>query len=93
MTDLLALPTMAETRLVDIVAGDAVWSDEDRCFYFVDASVLTGQRLTLVYAGGTTAPFDLDWVRYIMRADSAADAERFNLARWAHLLGGGGEAA
>lgn len=91
--DPLAPPARTEIPLVDVLAGDAVWSSEDRCFYFVDAAVLVERRLTLVYAGGISAVFDLDQYRRIMRADSPGDAEDWNRARWASLIGGGGEAA
>jgi len=80
----MTLPALTEVPLVDIVAGDAVWSPDDRCFYFVDSAVRVGQRLTLVYAGGIAVPFDLDQVRRILRAEDPDAAEIFNLEKgWA----------
>lgn len=61
--------TFTETPLVDVVAGDRVWSFEDDCAYTVDAAihVPAGRptEVTLIYAGGIAVRFDLDQVRYV----------------------------
>lgn len=77
-------PDLTEVPLTAIVAGDAVWSPDGQCFYFVDAAVGTGRWITFVYAGGTSAAFDLDQVRRILRADDPCAAELWNIERsWA----------
>lgn len=87
------LPAMTEVPLSDIVPGDAAWSPDDRCFYFVDSAVRIGMRMTLVYAGGLTAVYDLNKYRRILRAHSPSAAEDWNQERFASEIGDGGEAA